>query len=39
MRVIGMISTAIVAAGVIVAGVAGVRSMEDIKRYLRMRQM
>ncbi len=39
MRIFGMFTAAVVAAGAAVAVVVGIRSVPDIKRYLRMRQM
>ncbi|MFE3289234.1 DUF6893 family small protein [Rhodococcus sp. NPDC059234] len=39
MRVVGRISTALLAVGVIAAVAVTVVSIPDIKRYLRMRQM
>jgi hypothetical protein len=39
MRVIGMITTALVAAGAAVGLLVGARSLPDIKRYRRIRSM
>ncbi|MGH3332112.1 MAG: DUF6893 family small protein [Nocardioidaceae bacterium] len=39
MKAIGVLATVLVAAGAAVAAVAGVRSLPDIKRYLKIRQM
>jgi uncharacterized protein DUF6893 len=39
MRAVGMLTTVIGVAVTAVAVVVGVRSVPDIKRYLRMRQM
>lgn len=39
MRTVGLLATGVVALGVIVSAVVGVRSISDIKRYLRMRSM
>ena len=39
MKVIGMIATGLLAAAAGVAVVMGVQSRDDIKRYLRIRQM
>jgi hypothetical protein len=39
MRAVGMLTTVIGVAVAAVAVVVGVRSVPDIKRYLRMRQM
>ena len=39
MRTIGVITTAVVAAVGVAAAVIGIRSVPDIKRYLRMREM
>jgi hypothetical protein len=39
MRAVGMLTTVIGVAVAAVAVVVGVRSLPDIKRYLRMRQM
>ena len=39
MKVLGVLTTAMVAAAVAVAVVVGVRSTPDVKRYLKMRRM
>ncbi len=39
MRVVGLLATGLVAVGVVVSAVVGVRSISDVKRYLRMRNM
>lgn len=39
MRTIGMFSTAVLVAAGALAAVVGVRSIPDIQRYLRIRQM
>jgi len=39
MRVVGMFTTVVVAAITAVAVVVGIRSIPDVKRYLKMRQM
>ena len=39
MRAVGMVTTTIGVAVIAVAVVVGIRSLPDIKRYLRMRQM
>ena len=39
MRVIGMVTTFVVAAIAAIAVIVGIRSAPDIKRYLKMRQM
>lgn len=39
MRTVGIVTTVVVAAAVATGVVVGVRSIPDIKRYLRIRQM
>ncbi len=39
MRMVGVLTTLLVAAGVAGAVVIGVRSVPDVKRYLAMRRM
>jgi hypothetical protein len=39
MRVIGIIATSVVAVVVVVGAAIGVRSIPDLRRYLRMRSM
>ena len=39
MRIVGIIATAIVAVVALLGVVIGVRSIDDMKRYLRMRSM
>jgi hypothetical protein len=39
MKVVGWIATGVLAGVVLAAAVAGASSANDIKRYLRMRQM
>ena len=39
MKTIGMLTTAIVGAGIVLGAVVGVRSIPDFQRYLRMRSM
>jgi hypothetical protein len=39
MKVLGTFSATVIAALTVVAVVAGVRSIPDIRRYLKMRQM
>lgn len=39
MRTIGILATAVIVATVVAAVVTGVRSREDIERYLKMRNM
>ena len=39
MKIVGVLTTAMVAAAVAVAVVVGVRSTPDVKRYLKMRRM
>ncbi len=39
MRMVGVLTTVLVAAGVAGAVVIGVRSVPDVKRYLAMRRM
>ncbi|MCU1677640.1 MAG: hypothetical protein JWM93_2398 [Frankiales bacterium] len=39
MRTVGIITTAVVGALAVVGVVVGVRSVPDIRRYLRMRSM
>jgi len=39
MRVIGMLTTALLTAGLAGAVVIGLRSVPDVKRYLAMRRM
>jgi hypothetical protein len=39
MRVLGVITAAFAAAGVLAAAVVGVRSIPDIRRYLKIRSM
>ncbi len=39
MRTIGLLATALVVAAVVAAVVTGVRSREDLERYLKMRKM
>lgn len=39
MRVLGIITTVLAAAVVVVVAVTGVRSTPDIKRYVKMRSM
>ncbi len=39
MRTVGMLATAVVAGVAAVGAIVGVRSIPDIKRYLKMRQM
>jgi hypothetical protein len=39
MKAIGMLTTAVVGVGVVMGAVLGLRSVPDVKRYLRMRSM
>jgi uncharacterized membrane protein required for colicin V production len=39
MRVLGMLTSALLGLGVVAAVVLGVRSTPDVKRYLAMRRM
>lgn len=39
MRVVGLVTTVTVAAGLLGAAFVGVRSIPDIKRYLKIRSM
>lgn len=39
METVGQIATVLVAALIVVGVVVGVRSIPDVRRYLRMRQM
>ncbi|WP_405620712.1 MULTISPECIES: DUF6893 family small protein [unclassified Streptomyces] len=39
MRILGMITTGVAAAVAVVAVAVGVRSIPDIRRYVRMRSM
>ncbi len=39
MRAVGMLTTIVVSLGAAVAAVVGIRSVPDIKRYLRIRNM
>jgi hypothetical protein len=39
MKTIGMLTTALVAAGVVAGVVVGIRSVPDFQRYLRIRSM
>ncbi|MFD3482791.1 DUF6893 family small protein [Streptomyces sp. NPDC058665] len=39
MRTLGMITTGVAAAVAVVAVAAGVRSLPDLRRYVRMRSM
>lgn len=39
MRTVGMITTALVGAGVVMGVVVGIRSVPDLQRYLKMRSM
>lgn len=39
MRTVGMLTTALGVVAVAIGAVVGIRSIPDIKRYLKMRQM
>ncbi|OXR42174.1 MULTISPECIES: DUF6893 family small protein [Nocardia] len=39
METVGMVATGVVAAAVVVAALIGIRSIPDMRRYLRMRRM
>jgi len=38
-RIVGLVATGLVAVAAAIAALAGVRSVPDVKRYLRMRRM
>ncbi len=39
MEIVGMVAIAVVAVAVVAAAVVGVRSIPDMRRYMRMRRM
>lgn len=39
METVGMVATGVVAAAIVVAALIGIRSIPDMRRYLRMRRM
>ncbi len=39
MRFVGILATGIVALAAVAGAVVGVRSIDDVKRYMRMRKM
>ncbi|MFF0496664.1 DUF6893 family small protein [Nocardia aobensis] len=39
METVGMVATGVVAAAVVVLALVGIRSIPDMRRYLRMRRM